>query len=142
MAVRGRKSKPPELKILTGNPGRRPVQESVAPFEGAVTPPTWIDEKSKDYRLDFLAEWERITKQLTAWDVIGNVNQGALEAVCALYAQGVKAAKDGDATEVRQSFDTYRKALNEFGLTPASKGRVSVGAREKAKSKAAGYFGN
>ena len=37
------------------------------------------------------------------------------------------AVRKRDATEVRQSFKEYRVALNEFGLTPASKARVATG---------------
>ncbi len=139
MAVRGRKPKPAELRLLTGNPGKRAIPEGVGDFAGSLTPPVWIDEKPKPFRLDFLAEWGRVTRQLLAWGVAGEVNQGAIEGVCALYAQAIQAAKNGDATEMRQSYDAYRKALNEFGLTPASKGRVAS-APQKKESKLSKYL--
>lgn len=141
MAVRGRKPKPRTLKLVTGNPGKRELPTNEPEFTSATKlgPPAWL--KRSNLRTDFMREWGRVTKQLEDWDILGEVNQGAIEGLCLLYAQATRAAKNGDTREARQSFDAYRKALNEFGLTPASKGRVGTGEGKKpAESKAAGYF--
>lgn len=140
MAVRGRKSKPAELKLMTGNPGRRPLQDDAGDFDGTVVLPSWVENKPKPYQTAFLGEWNRVTRQLESWGVIGEVNQGLIEGVCALYAQSILASITGNDTESRQSIDAYRKALNEFGLTPACKGRVNAGTgKAKKESKLAKY---
>ena len=61
--------------------------------------------------------------------MVGAVNQGLIEGICLLYATAVSSAKSKNNVEMRQSFDAYRKALNECGLTPASKGRIGDGAK-------------
>ena len=139
--MRGRKPKPTDLKVVTGNPGKRALPENEAQFdEGEVAAPEWIDERERSWRLAFLAEWGRIVAQLDSWSVIGEVNQGMLEGICSLYATYVTAARSKDTVEMRQSFEAYRKALNEFGLTPASKGRVATESA-KPKGKLAKYTG-
>ena len=71
--------------------------------------------------------------------MVGEVNQSAIEGICALYAQAIQSARsDGEKTETRQSFDAHRKALNEFGLTPASKGRA--GGKAKKNDPADEFF--
>ena len=141
MATRGRKPKPSALKVVTGNPGKRALPEDEPEFtEGDVAPPAWLDERERSWRLDFLAEWERIVGQLGDWATVGEVNQGMLEGICTLYATYVAAAKSKDNTEMRQSFESYRKALNEFGLTPASKARVATPTKQP-KGKLAKYTG-
>lgn len=139
MAIRGRKPKPAELKLMTGNPGRRPIAESVGEFTGALLMPSWIEDKPKPYQAAFIAEWNRITRQLEAWAIVGEVNQGLIEGVSALYAQAIQATTNGEGTEARQSFDAYRKALNEFGLTPASKGRVNSNGKPQKSGALAKY---
>ena len=142
MAVRGRKPKPAHLKVVTGNPGKRALPETEVEFTPApdsIEPPKWLNRSN--LRADFLREWKRVKAQLEEWGILGEVNQGALEGLCLLYAQATRAAKNGEAREARQSFDAYRKALNEFGLTPASKGRVGTGdEKPKPQSKAARHF--
>lgn len=133
MASRGRKPKPPELKILTGNPGRRPIGDAVGiEFSGALVLPSWLDEKSPVWKGDFLGEWNRLTRQLETWGIVGEVNQGAVEGLCSLYANHLKAVRGDDSVEARQSYEAYRKALSEFGLTPASKSKSGAKPSRKA----------
>ena len=43
MAIRGRKPKPTALKLLEGNPGKRPINEhEPVPPKGTVKCPTWL----------------------------------------------------------------------------------------------------
>ena len=67
MAVRGRKPKPRELKLVTGNPGHRALDDPTPDFTGALVLPGWIEEKAPAYKADFLAEWNRVTWQLEDW---------------------------------------------------------------------------
>lgn len=139
MAVGGRKPTPPHLKAMNGNPGRRPIPENEPDFvPGEISPPDWVHDSV--YRVDFLREWERVVAQLRDWGTMGAVNQGALEGICLLYAQFVRAGKIGEATEARQSFDGYRKGLNEFGLTPATKGRSGAKGGLKSNDPADKFF--
>lgn len=140
MAVRGKKPKPTHLKALEGTTRADRAPEGEPEFKaGDVTPPDWIHDTV--LRVDFLSEWERIVGQLREWDALAEVNQGALEGICIMYAQAVRGARLGDTTEARQSFESYRKGLNEFGLTPASKGRSGNNGAKKPKDPAEKFFG-
>jgi len=118
MAIGGRKPKPTAQKIATGNPGRRPLPKNEARFAvGALNAPAWFDLHERE-------EWERIVPELQANGIAKGVHQGDLEGICVLYGRFRDAREEGDAKEMRLSFDAYRKARNEFGLTPASAARV------------------
>ena len=69
-------------------------------------------------------EWDRIVPELQRCRIAKAVHQGALEKICELYAAGVVLYKQRDFTGSRMQAAEYRKALNEFGLTAASAGRV------------------
>jgi phage terminase small subunit len=139
MAVRGKKPRPSHLKAVEGTARASRTPENEPEFTaGELVPPDWINDTP--LRVDFLREWERITRQLRDWGTLAEVNQGAVEGICMSYAKMVRAAKLGDDAESRQSFDGYRKALNEFGLTPASKGRSGSGGGKKAKDPADEFF--
>lgn len=121
MAVRGRKPKPAESKIATGNPGRRPIAPTPAFSDGdGLAPPRRWPAKGQERR-----EWDRIVPELQRLRVAKAVHQGILEKICELYAASVELYKAKDFTGSRMQAAEYRKALNEFGLTAASAGRVS-----------------
>lgn len=117
MAVRGTKPKPAETKHLTGNPGRRPIVEGPAFAAGELVCPKWFSTPERE-------EWGRIVPELQRVGVAKGIHQGSLEGICVLYGAWRKSRKDKDFQQARMSYDTYRKALNEFGLTAASAGRV------------------
>lgn len=125
MAVRGRKSKPAEAKRATGNPGKRPIQGEPAFTGGEVLAPPARWKADGQERV----EWNRIVPELVRCKIAKAVHQGALEKICELYAASVLLYDRQDFTGSRMQAEAYRKALNEFGLTAASAGRVgSTGA--------------
>lgn len=124
MAVAGRKPKPTAVKKATGNPGKRPLPKAEPEFaagDGLKAPGRWPKGKDGHER----AEWKRIVPELQRTGVAKAVHQGALEKICELYAASVVLYERQDFTGARMQADAYRKALNEFGLTAASAGRVS-----------------
>lgn len=62
--------------------------------------------------------------ELVRCNIAKLVHQGELEAICELYAARVKLYEDENFSGARMVAAEYRKALNEFGLTAASAGRV------------------
>ena len=137
MATRGRKPKPAQLKVIAGNPGKRPIQSSPELPAGAMELPAWIDDPEyAARRAHFIREWERVMPGLEAIQVVRPVQAGAAETLCHHYAQAVSSSLRGDHKEARLSWEAYRKTCNEFGLTPASAGRVGTeGKATPAKSK-------
>jgi phage terminase small subunit len=125
MAVRGRKPKPADAKRVAGNPGKRALPKNEPRFsDGGLAAPDWFTPEE-------LEEWNRIVPELQVCNVAKGIHQGDLEGICVLYGQWRTARSKADAKEARLTYDAYRKARNEFGLTPASAGRVaSIGAND------------
>ena len=137
MAIRGRKPKPGALKAATGNPGRRAIAPEV-PFasgEGVLAPPAhWVAEGYE--RL----EWNRIVPELVRCRIAKAIHQGALEGICERYAAATRLYQIGQFSGARQESEAHRKALNEFGLTPASAGRVGAVGGDGEKDPAESFF--
>jgi len=58
MATRGRKPKPTALKVLEGNPGKRPLNlNEPKPEKKASKCPSWLEPEAKK-------EWRRMSKTL------------------------------------------------------------------------------
>lgn len=138
MAVRGRKPTPPEAKAARGT--QRADRPQDAPDfksgEGALKPPTRWKKGGPERE-----EWDRIVPELVRCHIAKAVHQGALEKICELYASGVVLYERQDYTQSRMIAAEYRKALNEFGLTAASAGRVGgASALGSEDEEAEGFF--
>lgn len=134
--MRGRKPTPTRIKVLTGNPGKRPINRN-EPRPEAVVPlcPVELSEKAK-------AEWDRLVSELSKLKLITNLDSIALATYCGAY--GLWA----EATEALQKYGTMVKSpsgypmqspyiavanrqaeimmriASEFGLTPASRSKI------------------
>lgn len=146
--MRGRKPKPTVLKILAGNPGRRPLNSTEPqPTRGIPTMPTCLNSEAK-------AEWKRITPELDRLGLLTIVDRAALTYYCLAHSQAIAAAnnieKNGVTIDVdvfaRESGDVVgsrtivnpavkihndairiaHKFLAEFGLTPATRSRLKA----------------
>ena len=136
MATRGRKPKPTALKILEGNPGKRPINENEPiPPKGTVKCPTWLEPEAKK-------EWKRLAPSLEAMGVLTQADLTAFAGYCQAYARWKEAeefitqhgsilrTKSGYVQPVPQVSiaQTYLKIMNrfaeQFGLTPAARSRI------------------
>jgi P27 family predicted phage terminase small subunit len=126
------------MKILTGNPGRRPLSLDEPRPELAIPdcPPELSPAAQK--------EWARLTGELGKLRVLTNLDRAALAAYCGAYALWA------EATEAIQKYGVMVKSptgypmqspylsianrqaeimmriASEFGFTPASRGRISA----------------
>ena len=134
--MRGRKPKPTRLKVLTGNPGKRSLNQAEPRPEAAV--PECPAELGPAAR----REWDRLVAQLEPLNLLTQLDRAALGAYCAAY--GLWA----EATEAIQKYGLMVKSPSgfpiqspylaianrqaeimmriaaEFGFTPASRSRV------------------
>lgn len=130
-----RPRKPAELRLLEGNPGRRPVRVGPRPAEGVGPCPAGESAAVQRYWRRLRREWSLL---LTAQD------RDALRDYCRLsvMAEAVWAAvqhegplaPDGDRRTLGRALRGWltlqaerRKMQGEFGATPATRGRVSGG---------------
>src|SRR5262249_31386551 len=83
-SMRGRKPKPTALKLLTGNPGKRPLNPN-EPQPAPELPdcPDHLDEVGK-------AEWARVAAELGQLGILTRVDRAALAAYCSSYSRWVK----------------------------------------------------
>lgn len=132
--------KPTALKIIEGNPGKRPLNKNEPKPEVALIPcPDYLKEDDIAYE-----EWERIVPELYKLGLLTNVDRAMLELYCSQYSiyrnalkiikeKGIATAnvRHGDkahpATQVAREAAKIIKAIAiEFGLTPSSRGRISL----------------
>jgi P27 family predicted phage terminase small subunit len=136
--MRGRRPKPTRLKVLTGNPGKRPLNKSEPrPTPSAPECPPELGPAAQ-------REWARLVGELSALNMITSLDRAALATYCGAYALWA------EATEAIQKFGAMVKSptgypmqspyisianrqaeimmriASEFGFTPASRSRISV----------------
>ena len=134
--MRGRRPTPTRLKQLTGNPGKRPLNEDEPMPEPAVPEcPSELGPLAQ-------REWNRLVGELAPLRMLTNLDRAALAAYCGSYALWA------EATEAIQKYGVMIKApsgfpvqspylaianrqteimmriASEFGFTPASRSRI------------------
>lgn len=134
----GRPPKPTKLKMLEGNPGKRPLRKEVQ-FSDRVMPkcPTFVKGEAR-------REWRRVSSELYAAGLLESCDRGALAAYCTSWARWVDAEKQlVDADLVCETDKGYqyphpmlaiaksakeemRRFMTEFGMTPASRSKVTA----------------
>lgn len=85
----GRKSKPTALKLVTGNPGKRPLNANEPIPTQAPAPPTPPRHLTKEAR----AEWARVCRELWLLGLLSSLDTSLLAAYCDSYATWVEARR-------------------------------------------------
>jgi P27 family predicted phage terminase small subunit len=153
---RGRPPKPTKLKLLTGNPGKRPLNAS-EPKPAAVVPkcPAWLDAEAKQ-------KWKQVAPQLARLGLLTVVDGDALAAYCQAWAEfrqatevlqqegrvvrvGGLLAEDDDGQEAwigyqlqphpavaqqRSAWQAIKSFAALFGLDPSSRSKLHVAGQE------------
>ena len=136
MATRGRKPKPTALKVLEGNPGKRPLNDrEPVPPKGTLKCPAWLLPEAKK-------EWKRLAPALEAMGVLTMADLTAFEGYCQAYARWKEAeafitqhgsifqTPSGYVQQVpqvsiaQQNLKIMQSFCSEFGLTPAIRARI------------------
>ena len=135
----GRPPKPTNLKLVEGNPGKRPLNlDEPQPQAGAPEPPDWLDPVAK-------AKWHEVCGELVRIGVLTAIDGAALAGYAQSYARWAQAertiAAEGSTyeshgrtgrqvkmrPEVRIAAEAMRsmKAFAEqLGLTPSARVRL------------------
>lgn len=160
--VAGRKPTPSALKLVKGNPGKRPMNQREAVLALAEpSPPPFLCDDAK-------VEWGRVCSVLFSAGLMTEIDRAALAAYCSSYGRWAKAeralgkmaeqdpqnyalmirTKEGNAIQNplvgvanKAKLDMVRFAA-EFGMTPAARSRVEAGSfnGNQKEDKAAKYF--
>jgi P27 family predicted phage terminase small subunit len=139
----GRKPVPTALKLVTGNPGKRPLNRN-EPNVAASIPraPAALSERARK-------EWYVIAHQLAAANLLTELDKMALAGLVSSYVRWMEAqegiAKTGLLVQSRTGIPAlnpllkvsrdaqaeYTRLLGEFGLTPSSRSRIHVEPKEE-----------
>ena len=149
----GRKPKPTNLKVLEGNRGHRSIN-GLRPINKDEPKPELIAPECPDWLLDDAKEeWKRMSIKLERIGMLTSVDGAAFAGYCQSYAKWKKAEefikkfgftykipkkdKEGSVVSIfiaafpevaiaRSSLEHVRQFCAEFGLTPSSRGRMSL----------------
>lgn len=138
MGVVGRPPKPTALKVLQGNPGRRPLPEGEPrPEIGVPTRPGWLLPEAK-------REWSRIVPELARLGLLAKIDRALIAAYCQCWARYVEAQKDIDengyyfttdkgyegprpAVQMATKMLEKMSALSaKFGFSPSDRARIRL----------------
>lgn len=102
MSTRGRKPKPTAVKVLEGNPGKRPLN-MFEPTPDKVAPecPDWLNEEAK-------AEWDRLVDKMVELGTLTEMDMAAFAGYCQSYARWKEAEEfiEKHGTIVKLRVDT------------------------------------
>ena len=142
------KPKPTQMKIIEGNPSRRPLPKNEPEPDVSVKvpkPPKYLSKTAKK-------EWKVIAERLHRLGLLTEIDLSALAIYCQAYGRSVDAEnelqkstmiittdKGNDIQNpligiINRSAEIAHKFLTEFGMTPSSRTKVSAAKAEK-KSK-------
>lgn len=155
--AKGRKPTPIHLRLVKGNPGKRPINTAEPkPRRERPSAPAHVSDKARE-------TWGYVTSILDGMGVLTKADALALEVLCEAYADYLTARAElrafgsnyyetvnqtggvmhraHPAVAVMQDADRRIKAwLAEFGMTPSARSRVK-GEAEGEEDPAAAYFG-
>jgi hypothetical protein len=115
-----RRPKPEHLKVISGS--RQPSTPSVSlPLVEEVPPaPDWLPN------VHAVREWNRLVPLLVANRVLTEPAISALATLCALHGKIIQLWMAGQSP-TGFLLSQYRALLGDFGLTPATQGKVHPG---------------
>jgi P27 family predicted phage terminase small subunit len=151
--VKGRKPKPPALRLVTGNPGKRPIKATPRPTGQAVQPAGLSPSAA--------AEWRRLAARLAVLGLLTPADRAFFAAYCEAVATWCQANEklrehgalvlDANGRPIKNPWlrvradaaAELRQFGAEFGLSPVSRARVDDQApddRSRSNDPAARYF--
>ena len=135
MGARGPAPKPTALKLLEGNPGKQKLNRG----EPMPDSPATIPKPPKRLLPEAKKEWKRLAPAMVALGLLTEVDTSAFaaadKAILEMGAAGpieMQKAPSGYMQQHpllslrKQYYETWRKGLADFGLTPASRARISL----------------
>jgi P27 family predicted phage terminase small subunit len=148
----GRRPTPTRLKVLEGNPGRRPLNHAEPrPRIALPSCPAELGDAAKQ-------EWRRVGKDLQRLGLLSNIDRAGLATYCEAWGQWLEAiaavqlsgavvkAPSGypilnpHLSVANQAYQRMKAMLVEFGMTPAARSRIVVSPAETEEDRLAAEF--
>jgi P27 family predicted phage terminase small subunit len=134
----GRKPKPTSLKLITGNPGHRPLNRNEPNPKRVIPPcPDFLQDEAR-------ATWHKVSKKLFKIGLLTEIDDMALALLCQSWTEYLEASAKLRETGLlvkspngqlmlnpylviaNQAIKKVRAMLVEFGMSPSSRGRIST----------------
>lgn len=137
---------PTALKLLRGNPGHRPINENEPKPDPGAEMPDDLSPQAAEI-------WPQIAEQLQRANVLTQIDAPALALYCEAYARwkdaNDKVVKLGAVVRspngfpmqspylpiANKAFEQMRRMLIEFGMTPASRSKVTAVSKNGPKNR-------
>lgn len=137
---------PTALKLLRGNPGHRPINENEPKPDPGAEMPADLSPQAAEI-------WPQIAEQLQRAGVLTQIDAPALALYCEAYARwkdaNDKVVKLGAVVRspngfpmqspylpiANKAFEQMRRMLIEFGMTPASRSKVTAVGKSGPKNR-------
>src|SRR3954452_3736828 len=148
----GRRPTPNRLKVLEGNPGRRPLNHAEPkPRIALPSCPAELGDAAKQ-------EWRRVGKDLQRLGLLSNIDPAGLATYCEAWGQWLEAiaavqlsgavvkAPSGypilnpHLAVANQAYQRMKAMLVEFGMTPAARSRIVATPAETEEDRIAAEF--
>lgn len=125
--------KPTALKVLAGNPGKRPLNDR-EPDSGKLdlAPPPGLSDAA-------VTQWNRIAPMLAQSGVLKHSDRDLLEHYCECYV--IHKAHIAEGKVNTSLLSQLRQMLNEMGMTPAARSRIVADKPEAKSDGKARFFG-
>lgn len=127
--------KPARLRVLSGNPSKRPLHPEPEPeLATGLSPPAFLTTEG-------LTEWDRLVPELESLKLLAAIDAGMIAGLCQSWSTFVRCSEilnGDDAPDVgsmdwrrlhataNESHRHYLRLGSEFGLSPSARGRLSV----------------
>jgi hypothetical protein len=143
----GRRPKSAKLKLVTGNPGKRPINE-----DEPVAVPGWPD-KPPGLGKDGGAEWDRLAQLLEGEQRLSLADGPHLLGAAIAYQAARDFERKGKQrglphdewrkfkTGERMQWGEYRKYVNDMCLSQGTRARAKTGGRGKETGKLGAFLG-
>jgi len=134
----GRKPKPTALKLVTGNPGHRPLNRKEPKPEAAIPEcPEFVQGEARK-------TWHKVARKLHRIGLLTEIDDMALAVLCQSWAEYLEASAKLRETGMlvkspngypmmnpylaiaNQAVKKVRSLLAEFGMSPSSRSRIAA----------------
>ena len=137
--MRGNRPKPTVLKLITGNPGRRPLNAQEA------KPAVQVPEPPELMKGDALLEWQRVTPLLAEVGLIAQLDRAIIAAYCKCWARWIECERMLETTGLivkspngypmyspylaasNKAMDQLRQLSEKIGLSGSARSRIKAG---------------
>lgn len=112
--MKGRKPKPTALKMLAGNPGKRPLPKDEPKVSGIAEKPAWLSEEAAKV-------WVELAPRTAALGLLSQHDAEQFGVLCTLAAEFREDGSGMNASRVSR----LQALFAEFGMGPSARTRIS-----------------